>query len=341
MAFAQVDNYAKNSKLFDDEEMRFENERKINPDSAEVYWKHGNVTASFTFNAQKNAWKYYEKALSFDSSKVIYFIDYGKYMQTMQYYVDANTMYKRALNIFPNDKDLLEGSKNVENILSQYQKNALLSDFGKAPTSGHPKAPDYAKIVDFDNLVDQTTSKKSEFYYDKLIEEFVKGKQLSDEQVYMLLIGFTQKKEYNPYTTEADIVFELNDEKKFSEAITKAEELLKTNPLLPALYKELIYAHRNLSNDALAEDYLKKLHSILNAMLYTGDGSCDKPYVALWLKEEYTILKYLGYKKTGAVDITTCAGLMADKIQVTNITTNEKSEICFNTYLIFKKAMDK
>ena len=47
--YGQVDNYAKNSKLFDDEQTRFENEQKINKDSAEVYWKHGNVTASFTF----------------------------------------------------------------------------------------------------------------------------------------------------------------------------------------------------------------------------------------------------------------------------------------------------
>ena len=41
-------------------------------------------------------------------------------------------------------------------------------------------------------------------------------------------------------------------------------------------------------------------------------------------KKIRTYSKYLGFKKTGAVDITTCAGLMADKIQVTNITTNEK-----------------
>ena len=341
LAIAQVDNYAKNSKLFDDEELRFENELKTNPDSAEVYWKHGNVTASFTFNAQKDAWKYFEKALSFDSSKVIYFVDYGKYLQTMKYYSAAKILYARALKIFPEDNDLLYGAKSTENYLSANQKITQLSDYGKAPNPLHPKAPDYAKVIDFDNLIAQTTDKKSEYNYDKLIEKFIKGTELSDAQVYMLLIGFTQKPEYNPYTAEADVVFKLNDEKKFTEAITEANKLLETNPILPALYKELIYAHRNLGDEERAEENLKKLHSILNAMLYTGDGSCDKPYVTLWLKEEYTLLKYLDYKKTGAVDITTCAGLMADKIHVTHITTNQKSEICFNTYLIFKEMMEK
>lgn len=48
---------------------------------------------------------------------------------------------------------------------------------------------------------------------------------------------------------------------------------------MPSLYKELIYAYRKKGNQTLADISLK-MQSILNAMLYTGDGTCEKPYVA-------------------------------------------------------------
>lgn len=342
IAFGQaVDNLARNSKLYDDEQERFEDDLKKNKDSAEVYWKHGNVTASFTFNAQKDAWKYYEKALSIDSSKVIYFVDYGKYLNELGYVYNAKSLYERGLRLFPLDEVLKIGLDNANKKILKIEENKKLSSFGKAPTNGHPKATDYSKITDFDNLAKQTKNKKSPFYYNDLINKFTSDNELTDEQIYMLLVGFAQQDNYKPYTIEADQVYELNEQEKFDEAISKANELLKTNPLLPSLYKELIFAYRKIGNETLAENYQKKLQSILNAMLYSGDGTCDKPYVAFWVREEYTLLKYLDFKKTGGVNTETCSGQMADKIEVTNLTTRDKTIICFNIMLIYKKTMGK
>lgn len=341
IAHGQVDNYAKNSKIFDDEQKRFEKELKKNKDSAEAYWKHGNVMATFTFNAQKDAWKYYEKAISIDSSKVDYFIDYGKYLNEMGYLNDAKILYERGLRIFNADEELKKGFENVKQKVLKVEENKRFSSFGKAPTNGRPKATDYSKITNFENLAKQTMDEKSPFFYKNLLTKFNANSELTDEQVYMLLIGFAQQDAYNPYTQEADQVYELNSQGKFDEAITKANELLRTNPLLPALYKELIFAYRKKDNEINADNCLKKLQSILNAMLYTGDGTCDRPYVAFWVREEYTLLKYIDCKKTGRVNSGTCAGQMADKIEVTNLKTKDKTEICFNIWLIFKKTIDK
>ncbi|MCF8448064.1 MAG: DUF4919 domain-containing protein, partial [Bacteroidia bacterium] len=335
IASGQVDNYSKNSKLFDEEQKRFENELKQNIDSAEVYWKHGNVTASFTFNAHKDAWKYYEKALSIDSSKVIYFVDYGKYLNELGYIFDAKILYERGLKIFPTNEELKIGSENVNNKISKAEENIRLNSFGKAPTNGHPKATNYAKVTDFKKLAKQTKDEKSPFFYEDLLAKFNGDKELTDEQVYMLLLGFAQQDNNKPYTQVADQVFNLNSQEKFDEAISKANELLKSNPFLPSLYKEIIFAYRKKGNETLADYYQKKLQSILNAMLYTGDGTCKKPYVAFWVREEYTLLKYLDFKKTGGVNTGTCAGQMADKIEVTNLITKDRSEICFNIELIF------
>ncbi len=236
ITYGQVDNLAKNTKLYEKEQKRFEKELKKNKDSAEVYWKHGNVTASFTFNAQKDAWKYYEKALSIDSSKVKYFVDYGKYLNDdMGYVIDAKLLYERGLKIFPTNENLNTGLENANKKIAKNEENKRLSSFGKAPTKGHPKALDYSKITDFENLTKQTKDEKSPYFYNDLLFKFKADSQLTDEQVYMLLIGFTQQEAYKPYSQEADQVYELNSQEKFDEAISKANELLKSNPLLPAL----------------------------------------------------------------------------------------------------------
>jgi tetratricopeptide (TPR) repeat protein len=338
IAFGQQDNYAKNTKLFEDEQARFESELKTNMDSAEVYWNHANIIAGFTFNVYKEAWQFYEVALSIDSSKVVYFIDYGKYLsEVMNYVYDAKVLYERGLKNFPSDQELKRALENVNSRIVKIEENKKLSSFGKAPTTGHPKATDYSKVTDFENLVEQTKNVKSEFYFNNLLDKFNADSNLTDEQVYMLLIGFTQQDEYRPYTQEPDEVYKLNNVGNFDEAINKAKELLKDNPLMPSLYKELIYAYRKKGNQTLADISLKKMQSILNAMLYTGDGTCEKPYVAFWVREEYTLLKYLDYKKTGAIYIGTCAGQQADRLEVTNLTTNEQTIICFNITMILKK----
>jgi len=115
VAFTQaVDNYERNGKLREDEEVRFRNELKTNNDKAEVYWEHANVVAAFTFNAYKTAWKYYEKALSIDRSKVIYFIDYINYLhEKLNDDEKARQVYNKALKLFPKNEELQKGIDNL------------------------------------------------------------------------------------------------------------------------------------------------------------------------------------------------------------------------------------
>jgi tetratricopeptide (TPR) repeat protein len=217
-----VDNLAKNTKTYDDEQARFESELRTNMDSAEVYWKHAKVMASFTFNAQRDAWKYYEKSLAIDSSRVECFVDYGKYLEDIGYQNDARILYTRALKVFPSNVALHQGKENVDKGIEKSEMNKQLSGFGKAPVSGHPKASDYSKVTDFENLAKQTKSKKSKFYYRSLLNMFNADAELTDEQAYMLLIGFTEQKAYKPYSLDGDVIFKLNSEENFDEAISKA-----------------------------------------------------------------------------------------------------------------------
>lgn len=340
LASGQSDNYAKNKKTFEEEQKRFEDELKLNKDSAEVYWKHANVMAKFTFNAQKSARKFYEKSISIDSSKVAYFIDYGRYLNDMEQVQGAKALYERGLKIFPWNEQLKKGLGLANQNLLIIEENKRLASFGKAPTN-QSKASDYSKITDFENLESQTKDRKSPFFYKSLLDKFNNDQELSDEQVYMLLIGFTLQKDYMPYGDISQEIFKLIDLGKFDEAIKKANNLMKTNPLVPSLYKEIIFALRKINEKALAEKYQRKLQIILNAMLYTGDGTCTRPYVTFWVNEEYTLLKYLDCKRTGSQRLTNCAGNMADALEAVNLTTNTTTEMFFNVTPVFKKMTGK
>jgi tetratricopeptide (TPR) repeat protein len=336
IANGQVNDYEREMKLINDENVRFENELKENVDSAEVYWKHANITTQFTFH-RIDAWEFYQKAISIDSSKVQYFIDYGKHLIGMNDLYIARRLYKRGIRLFPSNNDIKIGLDEVSKLISENEENVKLSHFGNAPTLGHTKSSEYSKVTDFVNLAKLTTDEKSPFFYKDLLAKFNANFELNDEQVYMLLIGYTQQEAYDPYTQEVDQITQLNIPEKRKEAISKAIELLKTNPLSTELYKELIFAYRKMGNMELADSYQKKLQRILNASLYTGDGTCDRPYVVFWVREEYTLLKYLDLNRTGAIYMGNCAGQMSDKFLVTNMTTQEKTNIHFNTTLILSK----
>jgi tetratricopeptide (TPR) repeat protein len=117
LAFTQaVDNYARNSKLLQDENTRFEDELKTNKDKAEVYWRHANALAAFTFNAYKTAGQFYEKAISIDQSKVVYYIDYINYLHLkLEDDERARQVYRKAVKLFPENQDLKNGIDNLSN----------------------------------------------------------------------------------------------------------------------------------------------------------------------------------------------------------------------------------
>jgi len=138
---------------------------------------------------------------------------------------------------------------------------------------------------DFENILKETKSKKSEFYYDRLLERYNKiDTTLTNKQMLSLLIGFTDNKNYKPYK-DIDFgrnLYKLNEDEKFDEVIKNGNEFLKTHPFdLKTLY-ETSYACHKKGDETYAENYLIKAMLIFKAMIYSGDGkSIDTPSFAL------------------------------------------------------------
>jgi tetratricopeptide (TPR) repeat protein len=151
-----------------------------------------------------------------------------------------------------------------------------------------------------------------------------------------------QTNNYNPYNyKDIENLSELASAGKFDEAIAKGTEILKVNPLNPSANRELMYCFRKKGDFKTAEKYQNRIHQIFNAMLYTGNGTCEKPYVTFWVKEEYNFAYYTGFSPTGQYSTDTCGGGMADKLEVYNPNTKEKEIIHFNIMPIFRKTMGK
>lgn len=158
---------------------------------------------------------------------------------------------------------------------------------------------------DFKKLLAQTKSKKSELSYEKLLNRFKSNDEaLTDFEVLVLLIGFTDQPEYKPYidlSTEREI-YQLNGEGKYQESLEKANLFLEKHPLNVKTLIEKSYSFYKLGNKDSAQYYMNQGNRIFEAMSFSGTGKePGTPVFALGPADgQDYIRKYLGSKIGGA-----------------------------------------
>jgi tetratricopeptide (TPR) repeat protein len=340
--FAQTDNYDKNKRLAEEAFEEYEKKLKENPNSAVPHWEYANKIGQFKFNTHKDAWKYYEKAIEIDSTNYKIYEDYGDYLfERLSSITKAKKIYDKAIELSPNNENINIKLNKISEIISENEKKMALRNVGTSQVKFISHKYSYSNFSNLDSLASIVTNKKNKFFYEKQLKKFMEDKPMSNYEVYLLLIGYTQTENYKPYFNEdLKSLYDLNNRGKFNEAILKGEEALITNPLKPSIYREIMYAYRQLGNNNMAEKYLNKAQIILNSMIYSGDGTCDKPYVTLWTSEEYLLAEYLSLYPTGKQKIESCREI-SDKIGVYNPKTDEEESLYFNIAPIFKKTMKK
>ena len=337
--FSQVDNYAKNVKLSTDAKTIYEQELKDNPNSAIPHWNYANTKARFKHNAYKDAWKYYLKAIDIDSTNVNIYIDFGDFIKNRLNDIEnAQLIYESALQIDEGNKDLKQRIQETKSLLNKPQSEVV---FTRELKEDKDKLS-YDKITDFERLNNEVVNKESSYYYPRQLKKFNKGQKLSNYEMYLLLIGYTQTDDYNPYNySQIDELYAMVESKAYDKAIKFGENLLKSNPLNPAIFAELIYSYQQLGQEEKVKYYKKKRSSVFEAMLYSGTGSKEEPYVTIWVKEEYTLVKYLGLKSTGQVSFNLETEMATDKMEVINTHSKQKGYIYFNVTPIFNSVQKK
>jgi tetratricopeptide (TPR) repeat protein len=341
-SFAKEDKSAdKNKRIVDKEEARFQKDLRKNTDTGIVYMEHADNLAAINSEAPR-ALNYYKLALKYDSTNPELYKNYGKYLfERNRAYAESKEAFEKALKLSPNDEDLKNYLIVVNKTIDAQAADNRLRDFGTSSVKALNQDTNYKVTANFDSLKKLVTDPENKYYYQTLVGRYLADdKTLSPQDMYMLIIGYSRQQTYNPFNYNDITEMKMIAGHDLDMAISKGKSLIESNPINPTLNKELMYYYRKKNDTEQADKYLNRVKQFFNGVLYSGNGTCERPYVSLWAKEEYNMITYIGYKPTDTHAMGSCAGKMAEIIDA--ITPDQKTEqIYFNVALIYMQATGK
>ena len=329
---SQVDNLARNTAIHKNLKEKYKAELKENPNSAAPHWNHANGLAKVTFNASKNAPEFYMKALEIDSNNYEIYKDFGNYLYDIGNMKNAYFCFNKVKILNPNDKSI---DDKVKKNLEEANKNKKNWELHQLPNRDKSieKTSDYSfkELTDYKTLFKHTS--KGKYKYKKLSSSFKKNPNLlNSKETFFLLIGQTQQSNYMPYNYKDEKKMQnLTQSNEIELAIKFGENILNTEPLNILIMRELLYCYRVKEDEVLIKDIENRLRKLFSGLLYSGDGTCEKPIITLSPQEEYPLALYLGYHPIKVIDTQfICNELMTDKMLVES--TNGESEYLHFNY---------
>lgn len=196
-----------------------------------------------------------------------------------------------------------------------------------AISAASPKKLEVRK-VDFEEIRKRTQdSVESRYYYPRLMAAFmrndttmlndtlatgevVRGKVMTVEDYRNLYYGYVFQEDYNPFrmSVYSDRLEYLYDKKEFTreESVLikeNAREALKDNLFDLRQMTFFIYALKEIKKDNLARICQFRLNHIVAAIMSSGQGTQEHPWVVTSVEHEYNIINFLGYVATSHEEI--------------------------------------
>jgi Tfp pilus assembly protein PilF len=342
----------KNKEKQEDQQNAIEKEdnnfsKKIarHPNDASVYLAHAQKLSSFKQDGAiiAKVRESYDSALHLDSMNGTIYKDYGNYLSTVAHnFEDAKIILSKGLKLLPSDEQMKKQLEGTEAILIAREADMKMRDVGHSSGRELDSNKNYKVYSNIDSLRKETENKGSSVYYPLLLERFNKNdKTLSAEDMYFLIIGYSTQSAYNPFNRNDLSSIQRALAKGLDTGITESLEILSLNPLNPSLNREMMYYYRKKGMAKQADDYLKRIQLYYSGILFSGNGTCAKPYLSLWGKEEYSFLNYINFKDTDIKSMELCNGQMVEQIQCENISSSKKENIYFNMKLIYSRLTTK
>ena len=165
--------------------------------------------------------------------------------------------------------------------------------------------------VDFDSIYAQISDPRSRHYYPQLMEKYLSNDTVLEYDDYRYLYyGYTFQDDFDPFRSSeyADVIEELYYKKEFTRAecdtiIKYAELTLRDNIFDLSQMKFYIFALREKEKNTLASIRQYKLNPIVAAILSSGSGTKEKPWVVISPAHEYNLLNLMGYVATGHTEL--------------------------------------
>ena len=329
-------------KKIDKEEEHYQKARANHPDDARTYWDHARVMLEFKSQAH-DARVFYEKALTLDSTNPKLLTEFGEYLYERLFALDdAKAILQKALFYHGDEQEIKENEAKIDKSLSLRQNETTLRDFGHCTICSMDTNKNYAALTNFDSLKNEILDPGSRYFYIKLLTRFLNDDAtLTPADMYMLMLGYTNSPYYSPFNYTEISAFKMIVASNQDTAISRSPDLITKYPINPTLNRELMYCYRKKGDQATAEKFRHRMQLFFEGMMYSGNGTCIRPYVSIWGKEEYNFIAYLGDTPTDSHFMETCAGQMAEKIQSKIPGATEKKDFYFNVRLIYMQATHK
>lgn len=162
------------------------------------------------------------------------------------------------------------------------------------------------KKVDFDEIKAAIVDPKSKFYYPKLMKSFQSNDTtMSFEQYRYLYFGYVFSEDYSPLRQSefSDKIESLYYKGSYTRAecdtIEKYAELSLDDNIFDLQQMEFyIYSLKEKRKHARASIRQYRLNHIMAAILSSGNGTQESPWVVISAEHEYYIINKLGYVAT-------------------------------------------
>jgi hypothetical protein len=192
---------------------------------------------------------------------------------------------------------------------------------------------------DYRFYLNESANPESDYFYDILLKRFLKEDiTLKNHELIALMIGFTENQNYYPYKNvdfEREIMKLVRD-KEYKKALSKSRKLLDTNPLnFTALIEEGFTLMKIKKDKKYYPSTCSRM--LVNAVLWSGDGSIEHPYFVLSPIDGQTIIRYIFGNRIGLMGSGDDQnGYFLDILEM--IKENDESE---TLYFILEHAVQK
>lgn len=161
------------------------------------------------------------------------------------------------------------------------------------------------KKVDFDMIQYETLNNSSPYYYQKLVKSFNSNDTIMNFEAYRYLYyGFLFQEDYNPFRSNE---FEGKSEVEklyYEQNLTRDDCNKIENYAVQALNDNMfdidqityyIYALKQKKKFARAAVRQHRLEKLIEAIMSSGYGTKEDPWVVIFPEHEYTLINFLGY----------------------------------------------
>ena len=160
--------------------------------------------------------------------------------------------------------------------------------------------------VDFEKIKQETLDPNSRYYYPKLVKSFKSNDTIMNFEAYRnLYYGFVFQEDYSPFRhndfegkEEVEALYYKNtplSREECNKIAQFAEMALDDNLFDIDQLNNYIYALKEKKKYARAAVRQYRLDKLIAAIMSSGRGTEEEPWVVIVPEHEYTIINFLGY----------------------------------------------